>query len=228
MTTVHGAFVTLGLMMLASRSEHSHSGTMMTTVRAALVTSGLLMLAACASAPPTLVALPAPPPAAPSAAADSAAEPTILLRHVSVPGYLDGFPVVTGRQGETLIVAADAEWAERLSDAAGRVLRDALSQRLGPGRVLIEGDGRIPDADLTIELLTLDPLDGRLALDARWSFVAAGGERANHSGRTQLDVPLASAQPSAVAAATAQALGEFASALAREAATLRSRSNTPP
>ena len=192
-------------------------------MRLSVAALGSLTLAACASAPPTLIALPVPPlaPPAAAAAADFAAGPAILLRHVSVPGYLDAFPVVTGRRGETLIVAADAEWAERLSDAAGRVLRDALSQRLGPGRVLIEGDGRMPDADLSVELLALDPLDGHLRLDARWSFVAAGAERANRSGRTQLDVPLASAQPSAVAAATAQALGELAAALAREAATLR-------
>jgi uncharacterized lipoprotein YmbA len=186
------------------------------------------MLSACASAPPRLIALLAPPLAAPGAAADTTAGATILLRHLSVPGYLDGFPVVTGRRGETLIVSADAEWAERLSDAAGRVLRDALSQRLGPGRVLIEGDGRLPDADLTVELLALDPRDGHLALDARWSFVAAGNQRADRSGRTQLDVPLASAQPSAVAAATAQALGELAGALAREAATLPDRARATP
>jgi len=198
------------------------------TVRTAIMTLGLLALAACASAPPALIALPAAPSAAPSASSDAAAGPTILLRRVSVPGHLDGFPVVTGRRGETLIVSADAEWAERLTDAAARVLRDALSQRLGPGRVLIEGDGRIPDADLTIEFVALDPLDGHLVLDARWSFVAAAGERSNHSGRTTLDVPLASAQASAVAASTAQALGELAATLAREAATLYPRAKPSP
>jgi uncharacterized lipoprotein YmbA len=191
------------------------------------MTWGLLALAACASAPPALIVLPAAPSAAPSASPD-AAGPTILLRRVSVPGHLDGFPVVTGRRGETLIVSAGAEWAERLTDAAARVLRDALSQRLGPGRVLIEGDGRIPDADLTIEFVALDPMDGHLALDARWSFVAAAGERSNHSGRTTLDVPLASAQAPAVAASTAQALGELAATLAREAATLYPRAKPSP
>jgi uncharacterized lipoprotein YmbA len=194
-------------------------------VRGAIMTWSLLMLAACASAPPTLIVLPA---AAPSASPAPAAGPTILLRRVSVPGHLDGFPVVTGRRGETLIVSADAEWAERLSDSAGRVLRDALSQRLGAGRVLIEGDGRIPDADLTIEFLALDPMNGRLALDARWSIVAATGERTNHSGRTALDVPLASANASAVAAATALALGELAAVLAHEAATLYPRAKPSP
>jgi hypothetical protein len=51
-----------------------------------------------------------------------------------------------------------------------------------------------------------------LHLDARWSFscTAAGGIRA---GRTELDVPLASATPSAVAAATTAALAQFADAL---------------
>jgi uncharacterized lipoprotein YmbA len=225
MTTARAAFATLPERMLPIFRAGSY-GTA-TIMRAPWALLGLLMFAACASAPPTLIALPAPP-AAPAPAADSAAGPTILLRHVSVPGYLDGFPVVTGRRGETLIVSTDAEWAERLADAAGRVLRAALSQRLGSGRVLIAGDGRVPDAELTVELLALDPLDGRLTLDARWSFVAARDERANRSGRTQLDVPLAAAQPSAVAAATAQALGELAGALAQEAATLPPRTSTTP
>jgi hypothetical protein len=103
------------------------------------------------------------------------------------------------------------------------VLRDALSQRLGARRVLIEGDGRVPDADLTVEFVALDPLDGRLVLDARWSFVATTGERSSRSGRTRLDVPLAAMEPAAVAAATAQALGELAAALAQEASGLYHR-----
>ena len=200
----------------------------MSMSRKAFWTLGLLMLAACASAPPALIVLPPAPQPAASGTQDAAVAPTNLLRHVSVPGHLDGFPVVTGRRGETLLVAPDAEWAERLSDAAARVLRDALSQRLGAERMLIAGDGRIPDADLTIEFLALDPVDGRLALDARWSFVAATGERSGHSGRTALDVPLASAQAPAVAAATAQALGEFAAILAREVATLYPRGGPSP
>ena len=100
MTTARAAFATLPERMLAFRAGSYGAGTIM---RAPWALLGLLVLAACASAPPTLIALPAPP-AAPAAAADSAAGLTILLRHVSVPGYLDGFPVVTGRRGETLIV----------------------------------------------------------------------------------------------------------------------------
>jgi uncharacterized lipoprotein YmbA len=178
------------------------------------------MLSACASSPPTLIALPAAPDA-PNSAVRGNTGTTVLLRRVTVPGYLDGFPVVTGRSGQRLIVASDVEWGERLSDAAARVLRDALSQRLGASRVLIDGDGRVPDADLSVEFLALEPNgNGRLALDARWSFVASAGARPSHAGRTQLDVPLGAQDPSAVAAATALALGQLADALAREAGSL--------
>lgn len=184
----------------------------------ALVLAVVLLLSACASTPPALIALPAAPQ--PGATPRAEPGPTILLRRVTVPGYLDGFAVVTGRQGETLVVAPGQEWAERLSDGAARVLRDALSRRLGAQRVLIEGDGRIPDADLTVELLALDPRADKLMLDSRWSFVASRQKRVHHSGRTQLDVPLNGADAAAVAAATARALGELADVLAREASAL--------
>lgn len=194
----------------------------MDALRVTLVASACVMSVACASTPPTLIALPAAPQVNGKEA--STAGETVLLRHLTVPGYLDGYAVVIGRREQAIVVAPDAEWAERLSEAAARVLRDALSQRLGPGRVLIEGDGRIPDADLTVEVLALEPAGGgRLLLDARWSFVATAPERASHAGRTRLEVPMAAAEPSAVAAATAQALGQFADALAREADTLHTR-----
>ena len=98
------------------------------------------------------------------------------------------------------------------------MLRDALSQRLGASRVLIAGDGRIPDADLTVEFLALDPQQGTLRLDAKWSFLlhmrGTGGAMA---GRTVLEVPLDGTTPAAVAAATADALGRLADVLATQA-----------
>ncbi|HET7362257.1 MAG TPA: PqiC family protein [Burkholderiales bacterium] len=171
-----------------------------------------LALAACASAPVDLVALP-PAPAAESL--DSGRGTSVLLREVSVPGYLDSFAVVVGREGGSLVVSKNSEWAERPSTGVARVLRDALSQRLEASRVLIAGDGRIADADLTVEFLALDPQHGELHLDARWFYActAAGGSR---GGRTQLDVPLPSATPPAVASATTTALARFAEELVAE------------
>jgi len=168
-----------------------------------------LAIAGCASAPVALVALP-PPPAAGMRAAGPGA--SVLLRELTVPGYLDGFPVVVSRDGSALVLSKDTEWAERPSAGVARVLRDALSQRLDPSRVLVAGERRLPDADLTVEFLALDPRATALHLDARWFFSCTAG-RGSRAGRTGLDVPLAGATPAAVAAATTEALARFADVL---------------
>ena len=187
---------------------------MKSAIRAAAVLI-VLTVGACASAPVALVALPhvpAPQGSTPSAGA-SGTGATVLVREVSVPAYLDGFPVVIGRKGSSLVVSRDTEWAERPSSGATRVLRDALSERLGPSRVLIAGDRRIPDADLTVEFLALDPQADTLQLDARWSFSCTVG-RGGRAGRTQLQVPLAGATPEAAADAMSNAVARLADVLA--------------
>ena len=170
-------------------------------------------LAACASSPPTLVALPAATTPGAHQAADAAV--TVRLRQVRVADYLDGFAVVIGRDSNVLVVADRTEWAERPSQGVSRVLRDALSQRLGSSRVLIAGDRRRADADLSVELLALDPARNSLTLDAGWSFVCrATGQ--SHGGRTAVRVEMSAATPQGVAAATSVALSRLADALVDE------------
>ena len=182
----------------------------MQTIKRLAVVLTALGIAACASAPVALVAL---PPAPAAQASTPSAGATVLVREVSLPAYLDGFPVVLGRRGSTLVVSRDTEWAERPLTGATRVLRDALSERLGPSRVLIAADGRIPDADLSVEFLALDPQSQALQLDARWSFSCAAG-RGGRAGRTRLAVPMGGATPEAAAAATSDALARLADVLA--------------
>ena len=131
-----------------------------------------LLLAACASAPPIRVALPGPS-ASVAQRPDPNSGATLLLRQVTLPKYLDSFAVVVDRKANTLVVSDDAEWAESLRDAVTRTLRDSLSQRLGASRVLLRGEHRVADAELVIEFSKLDPSDGILQLDARWSFVCS-------------------------------------------------------
>jgi uncharacterized lipoprotein YmbA len=175
---------------------------------AALIAS---MLTGCASPPVALIALPAP--AASAQSSDETSGPTIVLRAVTLPGYLEGFPVVLGRTNGVLVVSEQSEWAERLSVGVARVLRDALSQRLGAERTLIAGDGRRPDAHLTIEFLSLDPAGDTLNLDARWFFACASTAQ-GRAGRTQLQVPLSRTTPQAIALTTSAALTLFADRLA--------------
>ena len=172
-----------------------------------------LTIAACASSPVALVALPSPP--ASPLGGDHSQSITVRLREVRLPGYLESFPVVTGRTGNALILAENTEWAERLSEGVARVLRDALSQRLGASRVLIAGERRASDADLAIEFLALDPREGVLELDARW-FLSCTATGSGRGGRARLQVALDGATPPAVAAATSEALARFSDVLAAE------------
>ena len=173
-----------------------------------------ILLAACASRPVALVALP-PAGDALGRETDRASATTVALRPVMLPGYLDNYPVVMRRDNGNVVVSKEAEWSERLSDAVERVLRGALSQRLGPSRVLIPGDGRIPDAELTVEFLTLDPQHGVVSLDAKWTYSC--WNHASESDRTTLQVPLTDATASGVASATTAALSQFADQLASRA-----------
>jgi uncharacterized lipoprotein YmbA len=172
-----------------------------------------LVMAACASAPPALVAL--PPPTARANAVASDAATTVRLREMRPPDYLDGLPVVVGRDGQMLVVADRAEWAERPSRGVTRVLRDALAQRLGSSRLLISGDGRLADAELTVEPMALDPGRDGLHLDARGSF-ACRASGAQHAGRTAVRVEMTAPTPQGVATATSEALSRLADALVRE------------
>jgi uncharacterized lipoprotein YmbA len=182
----------------------------MKSITHAAAVLAMLAVAGCASAPVELVALPSAPA---TQASTPSAGATVLVREVTMPAYLDGFPVVIGRRGSALVVSRNTEWAERPSTGATRVLRDALSERLGPSQVLITGDGRIPDADLTVEILALDPGQGVLHLDARWSFSCTAG-RGGASGRTYLVVSMDRATPEATAAAMSEALASLADVLA--------------
>jgi uncharacterized lipoprotein YmbA len=172
---------------------------------------------ACTSSPVVLVALPDAPFVSAEQVSGQRVATTILLRTVTIPGHLDNFPVVLGRTGNTLLVSSRTEWAERLSDGVARVLRSALSQRLGASRVTIRGDGRVPDADLTVEFLALDPQQHTLVLDANWAYSCRARGATNHAGRTRLQVPLNGATASAVADAMADALGRLADVLVKEA-----------
>lgn len=173
-----------------------------------------LLATACASRPVTLVAL---PPAVHASAADQhmTSRTTVVLRRVKLPGYLDNYPVVIGRENGVVVESPDAEWAERLSDGVERVLRDALLQRLGPARVLIAGDGRVPDAEMTVEFIALDPRRQTINLDAEWTLLCRN--HLSRSGRSALQLPLPDATAPAVATATSAALVQFADQLAPHA-----------
>lgn len=188
----------------------------MKTIRSLAAALVVLAVAGCASNPPVTVALPGPAQLTDVPQHGRAYRSTVVLRAITLPGYLDSHAIVVGRNANMLIVSNEAEWAERPREAVTRVLRDALAQRVGASQVLLRGEHRRADAELVIEFLKLDPEDGAVQLDARWSFVCTARGRAAHAGRTQLQAPLEAATPAAIATATSNALIKFAEVLATE------------
>ena len=171
-----------------------------------------LALAACASAPPTLVALPSPGTPADAPRDDA---PSLRVRHIRLPDHLDGYPVVIGHDREVLVIAERTEWAERPSQGVTRVLRDALAQRLGSSHVLIAGDGRRADAELAVDVMALDPRSDGLHLDARWS-IACRGDGQGSAGRETVVTAMVADTAQGVAVATSEALSQFAEAIAAQ------------
>jgi hypothetical protein len=68
-----------------------------------------------------------------------------------------------------------------------------------------------------VEFLALDPPQGALRLDSKWTFSCTARKSRGRADRTFLEVPLGDASPAGIASATAESLGRFADALAAQA-----------
>jgi uncharacterized lipoprotein YmbA len=170
-----------------------------------------LGIAACASVAVSHVTLPPPAPAA--LIEDAATSPSLRLRAVSLPPYLEGDRMVLENEGTRMRRAERAAWAGSLAAGVKRTLRDALAQRLGAARVRAERDERAAEAELSVDFVALDPAHDRLQLDAIW-LMTCHGTGGGVLGRVWLEVPLDRQTPKAIAAATSEALSELADELA--------------
>jgi uncharacterized lipoprotein YmbA len=164
-------------------------------LRAAWVAAGAaVMLAGCAAPPTRWLALPMLPPAAvasssstsPPAASASAAParmaadaPTLSVRRVVLPEYLQATGVRFRTDAATLDEWPDTLWAERLEVAASRRLSDALRREL-PDWTICEGvcPGAALGPAVLVEFSSLDYVrpQRRVEAEVRWRAVAAGPE----------------------------------------------------
>jgi uncharacterized lipoprotein YmbA len=86
-----------------------------------------LGIAACASVAVSHVTLPPPAPAA--LIEDAATSPSLRLRAVSLPPYLEGDRMVLENEGTRMRRAERAAWAGSLAAGVKRTLRDASAAR---------------------------------------------------------------------------------------------------
>ena len=135
----------------------------------------VLLLGACASAPATRFYALAPVPV-PISATKIQAPPTIVVREVSLPRYLDRPQIVTRTGAHRLRFAEYAHWGGDLREDVTRVMAENLARRLSGSAVLPAPTFAAVKSDVTVnvELLRFEAADdGEVHLAARWGIQGA-------------------------------------------------------
>ena len=150
-------------------------------MRASVVLLALL-LGGCAGAPATRFYAVAPVSVAPAATSIAAmkiqAPPTIVVREINLPHYLDRPQIVTRTGTHRLHFAEFAHWGGNLREDLTRALAENLARRLTGSAVLPAPtfSAARPDLTLDVELLRFEAADdGRVHLAARWRAAGASG-----------------------------------------------------
>jgi uncharacterized protein len=90
---------------------------------------------------------------------------TIALGRVSLPEYLDGYDIVSRISAHELQRASDSRWAERLPDAAARVLRNGLAAN--GVQVVVNAPNVV-----SVEIAAFEAnVDGVVVLSAAWEVL---------------------------------------------------------
>lgn len=154
--------------------------------------------------------------AAPIAATAAAVgRPSLELRTVQMPDYLDNQDILIRGAANEVVASPTGRWAERLSVGVTRALAGDLAARL-PGYVILSAPpafGATPQ-QIHVDLDAFDArLDGRVYLSARWSITTPGDDLLA-SARVALVEPTESQADGAIAAAMSRILHRLADAIA--------------
>lgn len=174
-------------------------------------------LGGCASAPPTRVLLALPTGAVPASTTQGASSgPTLAVRRVSVPEYLETRRVRYRADDTTLSEWPNTFWAERFEISVTRELVAALRRGL-PGWSVCEATcpDQPPNLNLQVELAPLDFMRAaqRLQLDARVTLSGAAASNTTQMREFAFEVASAADTPHAHAQAITDALRALAQAL---------------
>jgi uncharacterized protein len=165
-------------------------------------------LAACASSSPTLYTL--APPLGP---VRRGGPRTVELRTNAIARYLERSQIVRSSENYRLDVLPNDWWGEPLDAMIGRVLAQALSQRLGGSTVYPE-NGAIstePGATVQVNIQRFDQgTDGSLHLLAQYAVVRRGSD----ARQVTLSTPVSGSAPAELVAAMSAAIGQLADRIA--------------
>jgi uncharacterized lipoprotein YmbA len=188
----------------------------------ALLTAGvaILALSGCASRTPSVVllSLPLDAPTTSAQAAPAAQAPTLVVRRVQIPEYLQSIQVRYRSSAQTLAEWPATRWAERLEVSLTRHLSQQLNARLPAGSVCDTACAGSPKvSSLQISYLMLDHVrpQGQMQAQVHWVLTPASGDtQASKMGQLTLSEPVQSDDAPGQAAAMARLNAQLASQIA--------------
>ncbi len=186
---------------------------------AAACVAAALLLAGCASDPVTRYYLLAPA-AQPQAGAAKGEGPSVVVREVQLPQYLERTQIVTRGSDHRVLMADYDLWAGDLRQDMTRVLAENLSRLLGSDRVVAAPHTlrQPPDVRVEVEVQRFERVaGGTVELAARWRLTR-GSDGALLAGQAVAlaGAPLANdANYEAVVASMSAVYAELARAIAR-------------
>jgi len=173
----------------------------------------LLALSGCAAPPQNIYVLNDAPSSGPGASSQLGL-PTIELRTVGVPDYLDTTDILRRTGPNQVKPSPSGQWGERLSVG----LTDALAAHLAlliPGAVIVKSEAAVPSLRLLIQIEQFDVAqNGLCTVAARWQIVARDRHTILAAERATLTVTATAATDEAVTAALSRAVAELSQQIA--------------
>jgi uncharacterized protein len=179
----------------------------------------VVALVACHSAPTRIYNLDS---AVPAARMDDYQAPALRVDAVSVPASWDRIEILTVSAAGSLEINDLDHWSASLAQIARLTLSDDLDQRLPPGSVIYP---RLPKPDgalsIDVDILEFTLTASHASMHASWLVVPAAGSQGARRSVISLQGTLASTEPTAVARAWSELIGQLADRIAADAASFK-------
>jgi uncharacterized protein len=173
-------------------------------------------LGGCRSAPTRIHTL---APAAPASRTNIYHAPVMRVDTLSVPAGWDRIEILTFSTAATLQISDFDHWAAPLAQMARQTLSDDLDQRLPPGSVIYPRLSKPSEAlGVNVDILEFNLGPSQATMRASWIIVPSGHPADAKRSAASLLSAMSSGEPSAVAHAWSDLIGQLADRIAADAA----------
>jgi uncharacterized lipoprotein YmbA len=178
-----------------------------------------LTLGACHSAPTRIYSL---DPAGPATRLDTYQAPALRVDTLNVPASWDRIEILSLTAAGNLQINDFDHWSAPLAQIARQTLSDDLDQRLPSGSVIYP---RLPKPNgalgINVDILEFTVVASQASMRASWLIVPTVGSQSAKRSVASLQRSMTSTEPTAVAHAWSELIGQLADRIAADAASFK-------